>query len=67
MPKLIKDSFSDLPITRQRRYQLRREKEGRCRVCGKGTGPLCKKHLAIQAATMRRLNGKDTRVGAAFI
>lgn len=44
--KKIEDEFSDLPVSRQRKYQLRRMKEGRCRVCGAETekGTLCEKH-----------------------
>lgn len=34
MPKLILDEFSNLPVSRQRIWQLRRERDGFCRKCG---------------------------------
>ena len=34
MPKLILDEFSNLPVSRQRKWQLRRERDGFCRICG---------------------------------
>lgn len=34
MPKLIEDTFADLPISRQRRYQLRKKVQGKCAICG---------------------------------
>lgn len=34
MPKLIIDEFSGLPVSRQRIWQLRRERDGFCRKCG---------------------------------
>src|SRR6266404_85651 len=33
-PRKIKDEFTGLPISRQRKKQLRWIKEGRCPVCG---------------------------------
>ena len=44
MPKLILDEYSNQPISRQRKYQLRRESKGLCRICGGPGGPLCAKH-----------------------
>ena len=35
MPSLIDDEFAALPISRQRRYQLRRERDSLCPRCGK--------------------------------
>ena len=32
--KKIVDEFTDLPISRQQKWQLRRAKEGRCVICG---------------------------------
>jgi hypothetical protein len=32
---MIKDQFTNLPISRQRRYQLRRLAKGLCSICGK--------------------------------
>jgi len=45
----IKDEFSELPISKQQKYQLRKVSRGVCRVC---TEPLagavyCKKHMEI--------------------
>ena len=34
MRKLIRDEFTDLDITNQRKWQLRRAKEGNCIICG---------------------------------
>ena len=34
MPKLIIDEFSGLQVSRQRVWQLRRERDGFCRKCG---------------------------------
>lgn len=33
-PRPIIDEFSSLPVSRQRKWQLRRRKEGRCGTCG---------------------------------
>ena len=43
----IKDEFADLPVSRQRKWQLRQMARGGCRICGQpasSTG-LCLKHL----------------------
>jgi len=40
MPAKIHDEFSDLPISRQEKYQRRMDKKRRCRLCG---GPLARK------------------------
>ena len=34
-PKPIQDKFTKLPVTRARKYQLRRMREGRCQICGR--------------------------------
>ena len=41
----ISDEFSDLPVSRQRKYQLRRHKEGKCVKCGK---PLCSAFYCLE-------------------
>jgi hypothetical protein len=45
MPKAIKDEFSELPISRQRKYQMRMNREKRCQICGEpivmGRGVWC--------------------------
>lgn len=52
MPDKIIDQFSDLPMSRQRKYQLRKASRGLCQICTKPvmTGlTLCPTHVAIQA------------------
>jgi hypothetical protein len=34
MPRRIKDPFSNLPVSRQRKYQLRKKEDGLCTNCG---------------------------------
>lgn len=53
MPKLIQDKFTSRSISRQRKYQLRREERGLCRICGAPVATtrdtqrkLCALHLA---------------------
>jgi hypothetical protein len=45
MGKLIKDELTGVK-TRQRRYQLRKERDGKCVICGKDrvTSLLCRDH-----------------------
>src|ERR1035441_10685629 len=35
MPKIIKDEFTGLPVSPQRKYQLRMKRDGRCVICGR--------------------------------
>lgn len=59
MPKLIYDRFTSLPVTPQRRWQLRREHAGACRICGEPAligRPLCFLHDAAQ----RRYNERNS-------
>jgi hypothetical protein len=52
------DEFTALPVSRQRKWQLRREKEGRCPVCGepKATVAYCLKHaIAVRERTRNRI------------
>ena len=35
MPKVIQDEFSALPISRQRKWQLRQVRDGNCKRCGR--------------------------------
>lgn len=35
MHRKIQDEFTDLPISKQRKHQLRRKKGGKCILCGK--------------------------------
>lgn len=48
MPKLIQDRFTAMRISAQRRYQLRREAAGRCRICGQPGAPYCTRCLKKQ-------------------
>ncbi len=59
MGKPIDDEFSALPISRERKYQLRRRKEGRCRACGKEAfgKTFCGKHGRL-ILEKRRKNGR---------
>jgi ribosomal protein L32 len=58
MGRLIKDEFTDLPVSRQRKYQLRMERGRRCIECGEPAieGRLCLKHL-VQARELQRITG----------
>lgn len=47
MPARIQDRFSALDVSRQRKYQLRQEAAGLCRLCGqkaKEGSKLCPTH-----------------------
>ena len=45
MPKLILDEFTSSPVSRQRRWQLRKQAQNACRICGlPGRTPYCAKH-----------------------
>lgn len=65
---IIKDKFSKLKISKQRRYQLRRNHEGRCYLCGeklkhyKGLCDECMDMKLDQAAEKRK-NGRRWRDG----
>ena len=63
MKSLIEDEFSFLPISRQRRYQLRRAREGRCTQCGAPVvkGTRCLKHLVDARERQRRSQGLKRR------
>lgn len=53
MGKLIRDQFTDLPVSRQRRWQLRKMAAGKCLVCGrpKINAKFCRMHR-------KRINAK---------
>lgn len=49
--KIITDEFSSLPISRQRRYQLRHERDGICKLCDEPAAKdsaFCATHLKKQ-------------------
>jgi hypothetical protein len=57
MKKPIQDEFSKLPISRQRRYQLRQARDGRCTQCGAPVvkGTRCLKHLVDARERQRKV------------
>jgi hypothetical protein len=64
MPRIIEDAFTHLDISRQRRYQLRMESAGRCRICGEKTGegsPYCEKHRKAQTGYDQERRGPAVR------
>jgi hypothetical protein len=67
MPKEIKDEFTDLPVSRQRKYQLRMARDGRCIICGEPeVGSLsCLKHLIQNRERARRVIEATSRLKGA--
>ena len=59
----IKDEFTHLPISRQRKYQLRMERDGRCSECGEPAleGSRCLKHLIRARERQRKKRGAKRR------
>ncbi len=53
----------DLPVSRQRKYQLRRQKEGRCVICGKPkvSATFCLDHMIATRERLRKLTGAVRR------
>jgi hypothetical protein len=62
MAKQIVDEFTHMPISRQRKYQLRNQRDGRCSECGEPApnASRCLKHLT-QAREEQRTK-RSTRV-----
>lgn len=56
MRRPIKDEFTDLPVSRQRKYQLRMQRDKRCTECGKPAvqGSRCVEHL-VKARERQRI------------
>jgi hypothetical protein len=67
MAKLIQDELTHLALSRQRKYQLRMKRHGRCMVCGKpaaqGSWSLCLRHR-LRAQQRRRQDGFEGRYRA---
>ena len=63
MRRRIKDEFTDLPISRQRKYQLRMQGDSRCTECGEEAvqGSRCLKHLVKARERQRRKRGLKRR------
>lgn len=67
---MIKDEFTGRedeagkPLSRQRLWQLRRQRDGLCIMCGKPTKPgrqLCDKHTIVQREAMRKVQKSKRR------
>jgi hypothetical protein len=63
MRKAIKDKFTKLPISRQRKYQLRMRRDHRCVVCGAPAtlGSRCLKHMVEAREQARKKHGLKRR------
>ena len=59
----IKDEFTNLPISRQRKYQLRMQKDQHCTECGEPAlkGSRCLKHLVKARERQRKKRGLKRR------
>lgn len=61
MPKPIIDEIASLPISRQRRYQLRKRRERKCIRCGQDAanqGYFCETHRQVHNVLTRELRRK---------
>jgi hypothetical protein len=63
MRKRIKDEFTQLPVSRQRKYQLRMKRDRRCTECGEPAvqGSRCLKHLVKARERQRKKRGLKRR------
>jgi hypothetical protein len=63
MPKAIQDEFTDLAISRGRKYQLRMKRDKRCQQCGAPAekGSFCLKHLIQHRERQRKKFGCKRR------
>jgi hypothetical protein len=63
MRKPIQDEFTHLPISRQRKYQLRMQRDQRCTECGEpaAKGSRCLKHLVKARERQRKKRGLKRR------
>ena len=59
----IQDEFTHLPISRQRKYQLRMQRDRRCTICGEpaAMGSRCVKHLVQARERQRKKRGYTQR------
>ena len=64
----IKDEFSQLPISRQRKYYLRQRRDRRCTKCGKPVerGSLCLEHMVQMREYRRKAFGLKRRYHGSF-
>src|SRR4051794_12871660 len=63
MRKRIEDEFTYLPVSRQRKYQLRMQRDQRCTECGEQAvqGSRCLKHLVKARERQRKKRGLKRR------
>ncbi len=63
MRNSIIDEFTNLPISRQRKYQLRMQRDKRCTECGQpaAEGSRCLKHLVKARERQRKKRGLKRR------
>jgi len=63
MRRPIKDEFAALPISRQRKYQLRMQRDKRCTECGApaAQGSRCLQHLVKARERQRKKRGLKRR------
>jgi hypothetical protein len=63
MRKRIQDEFTRLPISRQRKYQMRMKRDRRCTECGApaAKGSRCVKHLVKARERQRKKRGLKRR------
>ena len=63
MRRQIEDEFTALPISRQRKYQMRMQRDKRCTECGApaAKGSRCLKHLFKARERQRRKRGLKRR------
>jgi hypothetical protein len=63
MRKAIEDEFTALPVSRQRKYQLRMQRDKRCTECGEpaAAGSRCVNHLVMARERQRRKRGLKRR------
>jgi hypothetical protein len=63
MRKSIEDEFTHLPISRQRKYQLRMQRDQRCTECGESAvqASRCLKHLIKARERQRKSRGLKRR------
>ena len=53
MPEQIQDEFTDLNVSRQRKYQLRNQRDSKCIICGILV-PVCRKVKLCEKHTRDR-------------
>ena len=63
MRRKVVDEFTHLPISPQRKYQLRRRRDNGCTDCGEPAimGSRCLKHLVEARERQRKLKGLKRR------